>query len=251
MSHAARFLLLLTPKATVTAFAPTDLSNLKEWLKADAGTWQDNGLTTAATADGDPVGGWVDQSGAGKNALQGTTAAKPTLKLGANGINGKAALSFDGGDDLTTAAFTAALSQPNTIYVVAKQASVGAYHIFYDGEGAGSRNQFYADNVNKYSLYGGNTIAESVGSANTNAHLLVAQFNGASSSFWRDNSLLLSGDVGAFALSGLYIGMNFTQNLFLTGLFAEILVYNAAHTPTQRGQVQTYLATKYGITLAP
>src|SRR5437764_592279 len=70
----------------VAALAPNQVSNLTLWLKADAGTFQDTGNTTPASADNDPVGSWRDQSGGGLDVQQGTSTKRPLLKL--NVLNG-------------------------------------------------------------------------------------------------------------------------------------------------------------------
>lgn len=67
-------------------------SPLLVWLKADAGTWQDNGLSVAASANNDPVGGWVDQSGNGNTVLSASDPVRPLLKT--NAINSLPALAF-------------------------------------------------------------------------------------------------------------------------------------------------------------
>lgn len=68
---------------------PSDLSGLQLWLKSDTGLWQDTAGTTAATANGDPIGRWDDQSGNGRNATQSTSGARPTLSTATQygGIN--------------------------------------------------------------------------------------------------------------------------------------------------------------------
>jgi hypothetical protein len=58
-------------------FAPTDLTGLQFWFKADGTLWQDSARTTAATADADPVGAWDDASGNANNATQATAGTRP------------------------------------------------------------------------------------------------------------------------------------------------------------------------------
>src|SRR5262249_3142078 len=60
--------------AAASIFDPLTLTNLSLWLKGDAGTYQDSGFVTPATADGDPVGGWQDQSGNVRHFAQATAA---------------------------------------------------------------------------------------------------------------------------------------------------------------------------------
>lgn len=79
------------------AFAPTDIAGCQLFLKADTGRFQNSNGTTAATADGDPVGYWADQSGNNNHATMATGAARPTNKLSLQ--NGYGGVKFDGTDD--------------------------------------------------------------------------------------------------------------------------------------------------------
>lgn len=102
------------PTGTIQAAAPPDpstVTGLSLWLEDlyTSSLFQDAALSTPAS-NGDPVGGWVDQSGAGRNATQSTAGSRPTLRSG-TGIDG---LQFDDTDDtlgltsvnLGTTAFT-------------------------------------------------------------------------------------------------------------------------------------------------
>lgn len=75
-------------------FDPSSLSPV-QWLKADTPSFQNSNLTTAATADADPVGGWV--AAAGTNATQATAGKRGLLKL--NIQNGLPVIRIDGVDD--------------------------------------------------------------------------------------------------------------------------------------------------------
>lgn len=80
--------------APVTPAAPADppaQGDLLFWGKADAGTFQDSGRTTPASADDDPVGGWADQSAAG-NHLEQTVDDLLRLTLKTNRQNGRPAV---------------------------------------------------------------------------------------------------------------------------------------------------------------
>lgn len=77
---------------------PSSISTLVGWYDASViGTlWQDAARTTPVSANSDPVGAWDDQSASALHLTQGTAGAKPTYKSA--DVNGKAGLSFDGGD---------------------------------------------------------------------------------------------------------------------------------------------------------
>lgn len=74
---------------SASANTPALMTNLGLWFRADAGTYQDAGLTTPATSNGNPVLGWVSQAG-GNSATQATSGNAFTLVTGA--INGNPAL---------------------------------------------------------------------------------------------------------------------------------------------------------------
>lgn len=227
-----------------SAFNPISLGNLKVWLKASAGVFQDTALTTPATADGDPVGGWVDQSGSGNNVLQATVGAKPALKLGANGIGGVAALSFDGARNMASAAFGVALSQPNTIYIVFKRtASASTYCLAALPSVA---QDFSFNSLSRYGMSAGSGLLETTGSDDLAAHVAALVYNGASSALNIDNASKISGNAGANSMNGVTIMSYRDGTLKTTGLFAELLIYNAAHNGTTQTTVYSYLKGKYG-----
>lgn len=99
MSRLKGLLVADAPSRLGGGFSPVMLKPAL-WLTAAAGLFQDSGGSTPAAADGDVVGLWRDQSGGGWHFSQATTAKKPVLKLGANGLNGRPAVLFDGLDDL-------------------------------------------------------------------------------------------------------------------------------------------------------
>jgi len=78
-------------------WVPTEIASLECWLRAEGNCYTDNGVTAAV--DGDLVQEWTDiSSGADQHFRQAVGANKPVYKTGV--INGRAALRFDGADDL-------------------------------------------------------------------------------------------------------------------------------------------------------
>jgi hypothetical protein len=72
--------------------APSDLSNLRFWYKADGTLFQDSARTTPAVPGTDPVGDWDDASGGGFHVAQVTAGQRPVLT--ANVQNGKPGVRF-------------------------------------------------------------------------------------------------------------------------------------------------------------
>lgn len=89
------------------------------WLEADVGAYQNTGLSTPCTANGDAFKGWADQSGNANNATDSTGGLYAT-----NVLNGKPALQLDG----TTHFLSGAVSQIDsatgiTVFQVAQRIS--------------------------------------------------------------------------------------------------------------------------------
>lgn len=236
-------------QATLTAppFTPASIANLRVYLAADVGVYTDAARTTAALVDGDVVGGWADQSGQNNHASQSTTAAKLTLKLAANGINGRAVLLSDGVDDwMATAAFAAALAQPVTIFTLATLPSAGQ-KMWIDGITAGDRLVQFQENPRAWQMYAGTVVAGTVSDASP--HVVVGLYNGASSKLWVDGgTAVLSGNVGANQLTGLMIGAQYNFATPFGGKLGEVEVYAAGLTLAEINQMGPYLATRWGTT---
>jgi hypothetical protein len=92
------------------------------WLDASRSDtlYTDNALTTAATTDNGPVGGWKDLSGNNRHALQ-TGTNRPTWRTPVNGQNGLGVMSFNGLAQYFDVASLPSLANGYTFYGVIKQ----------------------------------------------------------------------------------------------------------------------------------
>jgi hypothetical protein len=81
--------------STPRVFSPSHLAGLALWLAADSGVFTDTARTTPS-ANGDPVGGWADQSTNGFHPQQATSGARPTYRTS---VGGRPGIEFDGSDD--------------------------------------------------------------------------------------------------------------------------------------------------------
>jgi hypothetical protein len=93
-------------RAYSAAFTPAALPGLAAFFDADLGLAQLSDGTTPATAAGDRVGYWADQSGNGNHVVQATAGARFTLRV----EGGKVCPESDGVDDELT---NSAYSQPS------------------------------------------------------------------------------------------------------------------------------------------
>lgn len=247
MSAYARYGLIAQGRGGA-AFSPTDISGLALWLDASDATtlFQDSAGTTPATANNDVIGRWADKSGNSKHATQATTASKPLLKT--ETLNGRSTLYWAGTDDFLSTATLGPITQPNTVFVVAKGTGTGN-QVIVDGDGDGTtRHQLlYRTTTGYLQQFAGNII-----NATTDLRgafkVFSAVFNGASSSARVNGAAHLTGNPGAQAFGAVYIGRDGAAGgALLIGNIAEIIVYDALLDAGQIAQVESYLNAKWSV----
>lgn len=241
----------VTVQITGTAPSSPPSGDLNLWLKADAGV---------TTAGGNAVTGWSDQSGQANDASQWNPDVAPVLVQ--NAVNGKPVLRFDGATryldvvDSPTATVTGDLT---TFYVV-KFADFATYRAVWAqtlvnlarpfdcwfAPATGVPNAFRGGAAGYGAVAGTQGVPAGLyavvgldAQGTTLTHYLNGQPNG-------------SGTITALpegAGAPLHIG---TRDDFVTqmkGDIAEILLYARALSATERTNLTTYLAGKYGLAL--
>lgn len=230
---------------TLALPAQPDVTGLTLWLKAD--TEVEEGSANPAE-DTDLVQFWRDQSGNNNDLSQNTFAFRPTYSL--NQVNGKPVVTFDDGDTYLDLVTNANLN-PRSIFVVYNDVSGDNSTTPFTnndaddgtGIGAGDNDGSFlfdptdtpADVRNGDNFVNGTDIGDGTAQARpTNYELhsrvFVSNLSNATYNYFVGN------DRGT---AGTAIG----------GGVAEILVYTTALIATERRDVETYLALKYGITL--
>ncbi len=220
----------------VAGFSPIDIGGCILWLRSDLGITKDGA---------DRVENWADQSGSGYNFAQITDSKKPIWT--ADQINGYPALVFDGIDDwLSNAAI--ALSQPATVFIVAKYVTPNNNAALFDGEtGVGNTGRWVMDSglgsAGHYELYAGSGIYSSESISMDTWHLFIGVINGASSSLQIDNNALNNGNVGANNLDKMILGaLGYTVPAwFFKGGIREFIIYNSVLSEADRLLVKNYL----------
>ena len=253
-------------------FAPSQIAGLQLWLDASDPSmlYQDSSLTTPAAADGDVVGGWKDKSGNARNATQGTTAAKPVLKLAQT--NGRNVVRFDGADDfLTLASALSSMTGALAVTVIAaivpdltgRVSTNGGAGIVRRYPGSDAAGSWYAGvrgdgalAINHHLVGGGN----GAGATRLTGQTVVTLTPTIATFSWDTSAMTLrkDGATGAQATAGTSTGWGSGDEVgrgFTTGAFfynrdiCELLVYGAL-TSTERQSAERYLGTKWGITVA-
>jgi Secretion system C-terminal sorting domain len=214
-------------------------SNLKLWLKANAGV---TGTTN--------VSNWADQSGLGNNAFQATPANQPALVL--NDLNFNPSINFYGSTsimsltsppaDLNSTIFAVGIPTVNTNWRTMFRGAVNDHPIiiqsggttlgFYDNSGGGLQSSGFTWLQNEPALVGLEMYAGNVN--------------------FRKNGTQ-GASISTINLAGVslnYFG-NYQGNGQNFGRITEAIIYNGASTlsATQKMQIESYLAVKYGLTL--
>ena len=239
-------------------FAPSDLANLALWLKADA----------LSLNDGDAVSSWTDSSGANRHATA-TTTARPTYK--SNIVNSKPVLRFNGTSNYMVTPAVFAADTQYTVFIVSKaigsSLNAGGRAIATIRPAAGAVNGYWhhlyrndiANNARILTTSNGNAANIVVQTPSTSypfdAFIVTSYVFGTNGTWWINNaqkSQALSITTQTNANAVMWLGKYFdtTNAYWLSGDIAEVIVYGTALSDGGRGSVQTYLATKYGITLA-
>lgn len=192
--------------------------------------WYQYGVGITVTGAGVSV--WADQSGNGRNLLQGTDTNRPALQ--ANG-----SILFDGADNfLQTAGFT--LNQPTTWYLMFKQVTVTTNDRIFDGVAAATLLAQTGTNQD-ITLNLGSTITNTAMALNTYAPI-VAVMNGASSVI-QVSTTIVSGNAGANNPGGITLGGNRSGVANFSNIEArEMIAFAAAHDEATRAEVIAYLS---------
>ena len=249
---------LLRPREN---FTPRSIANLALWL--DAGD-----LAAGAVAT------WTDKSPGARVFSQSTANNRPTAT--ANVINGRSVVRFDGSNDrLTSTADAGLLVSPVTWFCVARKSAATSDGCLFTHEKAAT-NAYDGPDVwcittnssgSAIRVLGGTAGNTSfgVGAVGDNLGTFLATFRiaGTNDATIRNRTagLTATDTSSSFAATpannGITIGalaaFGFGEAVYihpLNGDIAEIIAYSRALSGNEQTLVATYLARKYGLTLA-
>lgn len=233
------------------------------------------GLTLWLKADGEisEVGGsvdtWFDQSGYGFQATQAISGSQPTLLP--NSLNGNPEIRFDGTDDeMTIPGGILGATRTHTdlnVYLVNRTNVVQDSFVFREGRGSVPADRIslhlpYSDGTMYWDAGntdpGSNRLATSwssqIGTPNVWGFLLstTATALGLRQDIVQDGLAMITDDTAiSFQGNGsdFSIGYGQVEGQYHNGDIAEMIVYTDSLSFTEHGQIQSYLAIKYGITL--
>lgn len=231
------------------------------WLKADAGTFSDLGITP--TSNGTTVRQWNDQSGNTKNAIQNTAAARPTYET--NIFNGLPALKFDGsGDGILSSAIT--ISNTATFFVVHRYISLpfpnpGLLQGSPTGLGFSTtpsdKSLGMWVNSSTQRIWGRGTqtnnttrnITQVTTLATNTTYISANRYDGTNINQYVNNAIsgTVTYDNTLKSWTDIAIGTQGTETW--NGHIAEVVVFNKSLNEAQRHIVDNYLSSKYNVAL--
>jgi hypothetical protein len=189
------------------------------------------------TEAGQGVSVWADQSGNGRDLLQGTDGARPPKQTDGS-------ILFNGTDEfLKCSGFT--LNQPTTVYLVAKQVTWTDLDGIFDGDAIGSGLLRQRTASPRLQINAGSDVSEAVGGWTVDTYAVIAViFNGADSLIRVNASITASGDAGAGNMGGFTLGV-YGDGTTNPGNIQvkEVLLYSGAHTTLEQDGVINYLMT--------
>lgn len=246
-----------------SSLALADRARVEAYLAAK---WGLSGVHPPATATSDPVGYWRDKSGNNRHATQAVAANRPTIHSSTQ--NGRPVLSFDGTNDALLGTGAQSLVAGTTIFGAYFAGAVNYASLFCIGEPSPGKRWLVGSSATKVGLdYYTNALATDtlsqnrtglttwlvnrVAAANTPvlpSNAISIRLNGATAVTQSGlNPALASYTPDTYAVGGVQ-----AQNeQFLVGRVFELIVFSRVLTAVECRQVETYLAAKWGVTIAP
>lgn len=233
MSGALTALGGLLVSAGAGPITPPDIPGLVLWLKAQGQSY----------TDGNSVTTWTDSSGVGNNVASAGLNA-PIFKTGI--VGGRAVMRLSGADARFMSSGSLALSQPDTIFIVAnKNSGTSASGRLLDSTARQLVETTSSEFVQLYSG-GATNITGTIPIAGA-FHVISCVFNGAASANWVDKVADGSGTLGTAGIATLYLGSDNTGGVDFPGDIAEVIIYNSALSTGDRQGIENYLGQYYGL----
>jgi len=261
-------------------FVPSAVAGLQLWLDAsDASSLFDATSGGSLVAADGAVARWQDKSGSARHATQATSESQPQRKLGVAG--GRDILRFDGVDDFfdSTDFLDLTSGQQMTLFAVVKRAATGVTHAIVSKYGKSNASDSLTADGWAFRLLSSNRadffastdegsgssarLSDSTVSASGFTALTVKAAAGSLSqaTIYRNSSTVASSAtssgaetlentshaVTVGALRYTFNAQTFRYLQFFNGDIAEVLIYNAALSDSDRAAVESYLIAKWGV----
>jgi hypothetical protein len=243
-----------------TVWTPASLTSLALWLDATSGLYDSTSGGALLTTNGSAIGRWEDRSTNARHFTQSTVNSRPVLSTAS--LNGKSTITFDGADDFLSLASAPGLLRAKTgatLLAVLKHKEILS---------TAGKPVFRVGGIRRFESRRIGTAQRSMvtrrldsdpttdaraanGSVSSDFELIADAIDySASTVFMYKNGVLIFqnplGTTGATSDTDVTtISIGVTCNIEI----AELIFYDRLLTTAERQQVETYLGTKWGITL--
>ena len=211
----------------------------------DLEAWYEGKSASSFTLDGTSVDRWWDLSGNGNHANNtNDDATRPTYDIN----TGRVIFVSANSQFLQSAAFGAALTQPNTVFIVYKMTgALNASGKIFDSNSDLAHLIQYETSL--FQAYDGVVLSASATNANDNIH--VVEFNNTTSNYWINGVLEGSGNIGieVSGLTGITLGVRGNKaSAFSDCEIMEVAVFDDEVSDIWVDKITAHLAYKWGIT---
>jgi hypothetical protein len=191
-------------------------------------------------ADGATFATWPDAHGS-NDVTQGTAGSRPAWRNAANGINGRPAVSFDGGDSMLSAVLASMADL--TIFAVMRTSSDVATARSWAAGSSNGATPFVQTGT--FRMNAGSVVNSAIVAAASTNYVLTAQFNQAASFIRANGSQSANVNPGSQAPTVLSVGLG--GGVFWNTLIGELIFCSEASSAGVISYVEGYLNRKWGI----
>lgn len=212
-------------------------------IKDECKVWLDGKDTSQFLLNGNKVIQWNCKGSLAAHVSNAIDAQRPTY----DPLTGRVTFVSANSTFLQSAAFGAALSQPNTVFVVYKiTGALSDYEVvFCSSVGAWKTMMGYVTS----NFFIQSSVALPTATINANDNIHVGLFNGASSKYWINGILGVSGNVGTVGLDGITLGKRPDDLNHADCEIMEVIGYNASISANDRERITRGLGYKWGIVI--
>lgn len=232
---------ITAPQAIITsgaAWSPLSLGSLVAW-------WEISDKSTMTIVGGTNASNVPDRSTNGLDLVQTATPGDQPAVDGTIGTNSIHALTF-GGQDFMDVSHT--LAQPFTFATIAQSTATGVIQALFSFNASSVGEEIGIWNSDQYRMDAGSP--QLFGSADTSAHVWVAEFNGATSRLYIDGTLIATVNAGTNGADIFRLGVRENGFLGWQGTVSDTVIAGAVLSSGDRASLTSYLGDLAGITIA-
>lgn len=251
---------------TLALEVPKTVAGLQLWLDATTGLYDATSGGSVVTSDSTAVARWEDRSGSARHFTQATANNRPVLKT--SQLNGKNIVSFDGTNDalgLTSSTLFRNVSAYTLFFVRKKRTTTSVTSVAFSNQSGGAaRFDFNNSATNKSTIRARRLSTDSLATLSApnnnttigNFEMFCAIVNHQNTSAKLFKNGIINAESSAFLTAGntydssivTSVGANSQSGSSPADIdVAEVLVYHGALSDADRGSVESYLTTKWGL----